>query len=112
MGFESSPNSKNLHVNPGLGMAMERRHPFLKEMLDIYDGLHFINSDGTHNLKSIVYITSEVLVRKGLKRSDGIQCINRNVPGMHIYIGALLLQGFASQKSKPLSGINKSIYTG
>ena len=23
MGFESSPNSKNLHVNPGLGMAME-----------------------------------------------------------------------------------------
>ena len=81
MGFESSPNSKNLHVNPGLGMAMERRHPFLKEMLDIYDGLHFINSDGTHNLKSIVYITSEVLVRKGLKRSDGIQCIN----GIFIY---------------------------
>ena len=24
--------------------------------------------------------------------------INRNVPGMHIYIGALLLQGFASQQ--------------
>ena len=80
-GFETSYKSENLYVNPGLGMAMEPRHPFLKGMLDIYVGLHFINPDGTHNLKSIVMYTSEVLIEKGLRKTNEVQKID----GISIY---------------------------
>lgn len=81
MSFETSPKSKDLYVNPGLGMAMEPGHPFLKEMLDMYRDLHFINPDGTHNLKSIVMYTSEVLIGKGLQKTTDIQKID----GINIY---------------------------
>lgn len=75
MGFESSVGSEALYVNAGLGMAVEAGNPFLKEMLDIYSQLHFINSDGSYNLKSIVKYTSEVLVTKGLVGTSEIQKI-------------------------------------
>lgn len=73
MGFESSIESEALYVNAGLGMAVEAGNPFLKEMLAIYSRLHFINPDGSYNLKSIVKYTSEVLVTKGLVRTNKIQ---------------------------------------
>ena len=75
MGFESSVESKVLYVNAGLGMAVEPNNPFLKEMLDLYSELHFINADGSHNLKSIVKYTSEELIKKGLVGTKEIQRI-------------------------------------
>lgn len=81
MGFESSVGSETLYVNAGLGMAVEAGNSFLKEMLDIYSKLHFINSDGSHNLKSIVKYTSEVLVAKGLVETNEVQ----KICGIYIY---------------------------
>lgn len=76
MGCETYANNDSpLFVNPGLGMATEPGNPLLKEMLDLYANLHFINPDGTHNIKSIVRYTSEALVAKGLKQTTDIQKI-------------------------------------
>ena len=50
---------------PGLGLY--------KEMLDLYDTLHFKNSDGSLNLKTVVQYTTETLVKHGLKNTNQVQ---------------------------------------
>lgn len=42
-------------------------------MLDLYDTLHFKNSDGSFNLKTVVQYTTETLVKYGLKNINQIQ---------------------------------------
>ena len=62
-----------LGVNPGLGLY--------REFLEMYEGLSFINSDGSQNVKTIVEYTTDILVKHGLKNTPEIQ----SVAGVKIY---------------------------
>lgn len=77
MGCETIVSSDfPLYVAPGLGLAVEQGNCILKSLLDLYSQLHFIGSDGKHNLKTIVQYTTDVLVERGLQKEAGIQCID------------------------------------
>ena len=62
-----------LGVNPGLGLGVNPGLGLYKEMLDLYGTLHFINSDGSYNLKTVVEYTTEILCNHGLKNRSGVQ---------------------------------------
>lgn len=64
-----------LGVAPGLGLGINPGLGLLKELLEEYAMLHFINPDGTYNQKTIVAYTSELLCRHGLQYTDKIQQI-------------------------------------
>lgn len=66
-------NSNKITVNPGLGFAAFRGSSLLGEFLDLYQGLHFLNDDGTPCLKNIVEITTEQLQKYGLRNTPEIQ---------------------------------------
>lgn len=51
-------------------------------MLDLYDTLHFKNSDGSLNLKTVVQYTTETLSKHGLKNTNQIQ----KCAGIYIYL--------------------------
>lgn len=68
-------------VSPGLGMAMPPAHPVCGEILDEYKRARFINPDGSYNLVSVVWYSTNVLKRYGLQQSDGIQ----NIQGVWVY---------------------------
>lgn len=72
MGFEKNSNANDgevLGVNVGLGFAIERHHPILKEILEQYNNRHFIKNDGTIDQTTIVVIVTDVLKRFGLNYS-------------------------------------------
>lgn len=83
LGFELNPDGENtpgkyapryaFGVNPGVGFSMSAGHPFLKEMMDVYDGLHFDGSAMSPWLKTVVAYTTEVLMGRGLQNTPGIQ---------------------------------------
>ena len=76
MGFE-----KNDSVNHGHGFAAEKGHFIIKELLDFYNSIHFINKDGSLNMTaSPVYIT-KLLVKHGLKLNNKEQIID----SIHVY---------------------------
>lgn len=76
MGFEKKDS-----VNHGHGFGAEKGHPFLKEMLDFYDSISFINKDGTLNMTaSPVYIT-KLLVNHGLILNGEYQIVD----DIHVY---------------------------
>lgn len=68
MGFERDPKKKRRGlVNPGLGLGFEKEHIFLKQMLDYYERLHFIDNDGSLlTNKTIVHYTTDMLQCLGL----------------------------------------------
>ena len=72
---------KTSGVNPGLGLGMYENHLILKELLDFYATLSFINLDGTENTHTIVEYTTNILYKHGLKNERDIQ----NVADVWIY---------------------------
>ena len=70
-----------LGVNPGLGLGVNPGLGLYKEILDLYENLHFKNKDGSLNLKTVVQYTTEVLIKHGLKKSNQIQ----KCAGVYIY---------------------------
>ena len=62
-----------LGVNPGLGLGVNPGLGLYKEMLDLYGRLHFINSDGSYNFRTVVEYTTEVLCKHGLMNSNEVQ---------------------------------------
>lgn len=85
MGFEMDPDGENtpgkyapryaFDVALGLGFGMREEHPFMKEMLDLYEGMEFRGAEMSPWLKTIVAYTTEALMEKGLKNVQGIQQI-------------------------------------
>lgn len=59
MGFEGT------YVNLGVGFGIEPGLAEIKELMDIYENMHFINPDGSLNLKPITRYTNEYLGTKG-----------------------------------------------
>ncbi len=86
MGFEVDPNGENspekyapryaFCVNPGLGIGMEKGHPFLHKMLGYYADLHFVNKTLNPWFETIVAHTTRYLVKEGLQNKKGIQRVD------------------------------------
>ena len=86
MGLETDPNpakgdASNASVNPGLGLGVAPGLGIIKHILDYYEKLHFEFAPGGVGQVTIVHITTEVMIKAGLKSKSGIQ----NVDGVWIY---------------------------
>ena len=60
-------------VAPGLGLGVNPGLGLYKEMLDLYEKLHFIEEDNSFNLKTVVSYTTEILCNHGLRNTNEIQ---------------------------------------
>lgn len=83
MGCEKEPQkgATTLGVAPGLGLGVAPGHSLYKEILDYYSTLHFINEDGTLNLRTVVEYITSILEKHGLRPSAEIQ----ECAGVYIY---------------------------
>ena len=84
MGSETDPDSdhnRTLEVAPGLGLAVEPGHELYKEILEDYEKSHFLKSDGTLDLTTIVHRTTRILELHDLQQKNCIQ----NICGINIY---------------------------
>ena len=84
MGFETDPklpfdvsgrNVSEANVNPGLGLGVAPGLGIMKQMLDYYDGQHFLLESNMRNQITVVHIATHVLLDNGLKYVPGIQKI-------------------------------------
>lgn len=84
MGFEKNPSKKNRGlVNPGIGFASEKNNILLKDLIDLYSSLHFVDECG--NLctnKTVVHYTTDILQKYGLNNS----LANQYICGFTIYL--------------------------
>lgn len=67
---------KGKYINPGLGFGCERDNIDVKNILDIYKGLHYIYSDGSINKNTICDIVTDYFVKNGLIKNNKKQTIN------------------------------------
>ena len=65
----------------GLGIASPAAMEIFKEVLNSYADEHFINSDGSFNLKTVVTRVSDIFYKYGLVKEDKIQ----EVAGVRVY---------------------------
>lgn len=65
-------------IEPAI-LGAEKGFFFLKECLDYYNKLQFINDDGSLNLKVMPYIVSPILEKYGYKPKDEIQYLSWNI---------------------------------
>ena len=72
VGFKRGQNIE-YSVNLGLGYGAEKGHPYLKDMLDLYQALHFYNEDGSLNLVACPRYQTKVLSRYGLVANNKTQ---------------------------------------
>ena len=72
-----------LSANPGLGLGVAPGlgRSLIKQMLDYYDGKHFINEANMRNQITVVHIATKVLFENGLQDVQGLQ----QVDGFWIY---------------------------
>ncbi len=77
MGCENEAKSDTsvLAVAPGLGLGCNPGLGLYAEILELYAGLHLKCIGGRLNLKTVVAYTTELLVEKGLKNVNEIQCV-------------------------------------
>ncbi len=74
--FESYPL-----VNPGLGIGAEPSMPFYQEMLDHYSSIRFLVSDNQQKEETVVFHTTDCLIKHELQPGDRFQTI----AGISIY---------------------------
>ena len=63
----------HITIAPGLGLGAEKNCPLLKDLLKIYQNAHFLCKNDTVKVENIVEITTNYLIGKGLKNTDGVQ---------------------------------------
>lgn len=68
-------------VAPGLGLGVTPGLDLYRNILDIYQNLHFLLEDGNFNMYAIVRITSDALSNNGMKATNDLQ----DVAGIWIY---------------------------
>ena len=76
MGCEvDGSDMERIEVAPGLGIASEPNNEIYKDILELYSNISFINEDGTINTKTVVYYTTNILLKHGLENITGIQTV-------------------------------------
>lgn len=73
--FMGRENNAELSVAPGLGLAASPGLALYKELLAFYHTQHFLEKDGSLNLKTVVDYTTQILMNHGLKQTNEIQQI-------------------------------------
>nr|WP_255408012.1 glycosyltransferase [Lactobacillus johnsonii] len=70
-------------VNPGVGMASQKKNVFYKEVLDDYENSHYLTKDGIPNNTPVGKRVARLLKEYGLSsnNSEGIQVVD----GIYIY---------------------------
>lgn len=68
-------------ANPGLGMFAVPGMDFYKKLLRSYEDGHFANSDGSFDKTTVVIRVTRELIKDGLKKGDGVQCVD----GIRLY---------------------------
>ena len=71
MSFENNEN-----INTGQGFGAQAGIEILKEHIDVYKNVQFINQDGTFNQTPCTKYTTELLLSKGLKLDGSKQILN------------------------------------
>lgn len=66
-------NDSLITVAPGLGLGAEKGNSLIKDLMEIYQGSHFLCEEGVVKVQNIVEITTESLMSKGLKNTAKIQ---------------------------------------
>lgn len=69
----SGKKENDILINPGLIIYAEKGNPIIGEIRDSYENDHFVNQDGTQNTYTIVSRTTEILMKRGLSKTKGIQ---------------------------------------
>jgi hypothetical protein len=67
-GFEDGGN-----IALGLGFGAEKGNQVIKRMLDFYDGLNFINEDGSLNVVASPFFSTKVFEAEGFKMDNTFQ---------------------------------------
>lgn len=80
-GFMGREEETAESVAPGLGLGVPPGLGLYKELLESYHSRHFVNENGSYNLKTIVDYTTEILLKHGLTNSNEIQL----VAGIYVY---------------------------
>lgn len=76
MGCENDADDQKMTmitVAPGLGIGVVSGLELYHEILELYATLHFVNPNGSLNLKTVVDYTTEQLCKHGLKSTNEIQ---------------------------------------
>lgn len=74
MGCEKEADYReSVAVAPGLGLGVIPGLALYKEMLDLYESLHFVKPSGGLNLKTVVTYTTEILCNHGLRNINEVQ---------------------------------------
>ena len=82
MGIEEDGRDEEFPlIAPGLGLAVEAKHPIYKSLLDYYSTLHFIDEKGKPQLTTIVRHNTKILIESGLKPTNVLQ----EIEGIWIY---------------------------
>ncbi len=66
-------NNLGLGVNPGLGLGAGPGLGFYREILNIYEQIHFRNADGNLNEKTVVDYTTAIMQKHGFQGSGEIE---------------------------------------
>ncbi len=80
MGFENN-DPDTTGVAPGLGLGVEAGHPLYKEIKEYYEKEHFLNEDGSMNLRTVVSRVTGILEENGLIVENRFQMIG----GINVY---------------------------
>lgn len=90
-GLERRPNNgenSEILIAPGLGMAAELNNLIYKEILDVYNKIHFVTECGEYNKTTVVSYVTDVFKKNGFREE---MCYNNNEPcvvnanGINIY---------------------------
>ena len=73
--------SFSYEVAPGLGIAAGAGMPVFRQILDMYENMHFKKPDGSFNLDTVVQNVAEVLKSQGFRGTGS----HEMVAGLHIY---------------------------
>lgn len=84
MGFEKDfgDSSRDMAVAPGLGLGAEPGMEFYREMLELYDSIHFSFGDG-EKVPNVVSYTTDMFRKKGLKDNFGREVLR--IEGIDLY---------------------------
>lgn len=63
-------------VASGLGCGFRKGHPFLKELMGIYESTSWLNKEGTQKLKVNANFETDILRKYGFKKYNDFQLIN------------------------------------